>query len=214
MKPLSIERSTTVDRTAAALRAEILAGELAPGTRLRELELATALGVSRNTVRETLSVLAAEGLLTRTSYKGVVVTQLSAADVHDIYVARRAVELAAVDAAAAAGPDALAPLLAAVDGFVAVARSSQGDPMHLADAEVHCALVRLCGSARLSKVHADLLAELRLVLSPHYDSGSREEIVARHLEFADLLRRRDWPGARLQLERRLRASEAEVLGGL
>jgi DNA-binding GntR family transcriptional regulator len=45
------------------LRSAIQAGQLPPGTRLREVELAESLGLSRTPVREALSRLESEGLL-------------------------------------------------------------------------------------------------------------------------------------------------------
>src|SRR5947209_7160169 len=50
-------------RVYAALQSAIITGELPPGARLRDQELATRLGVSRTPVREALQQLEAEGLV-------------------------------------------------------------------------------------------------------------------------------------------------------
>lgn len=56
--------STEKDRLVARLRGEILAGKLAPGERLpRETELSERYHVSRNTAREAISALSAQGLI-------------------------------------------------------------------------------------------------------------------------------------------------------
>ena len=60
---LALQRVSTVDAIAAALRTRILDGELAAGERLRELELADAYGVARHSLRAALRALAAEGLV-------------------------------------------------------------------------------------------------------------------------------------------------------
>ena len=74
MERSQIHRLSVADQVASVLRQRILDGELRPGTPLQELSLATALGVSRNTMREALRILALEGLLHRNLHRGVVVS--------------------------------------------------------------------------------------------------------------------------------------------
>ena len=73
---LSLEPVTTVDRVAEELRRSLFEGELGPGTPLREVALAEALGVSRSTVREALGLLVAEGLADRVPNSGTQVRRL------------------------------------------------------------------------------------------------------------------------------------------
>ena len=60
-----IHRETVADKSVAALRDRIIAGELRPGTAVTEEAIAEELGVSRATVRQALNTLMLEGLLTR-----------------------------------------------------------------------------------------------------------------------------------------------------
>jgi GntR family transcriptional regulator of vanillate catabolism len=60
-------------RVVVRIREMILQGELAPGQRVREVELASKLGVSRTPVRESLPILAQEGVLTHLDTRGFVV---------------------------------------------------------------------------------------------------------------------------------------------
>ncbi len=80
------------DRAYEALRAEIIAWELPPGSVLAEVEQAARLGVSRTPLREALSRLAADGLVAPHGGRGVVVTDLSADDVRELFEVRRALE--------------------------------------------------------------------------------------------------------------------------
>lgn len=77
---------------ASRLRGMILAGELAPGTRLREVQLCEQLGVSRTPVREALRTLAAEGLVDLLPNRSVVVSQLHAPDLEHLFVTFGAIE--------------------------------------------------------------------------------------------------------------------------
>ncbi|KKB12209.1 hypothetical protein VE25_08935 [Devosia geojensis] len=70
---------------AAHLRSMILTGEMPPGTRLREQQLCEQLGVSRTPVREALRTLAAEGLVDLLPNRSVVVSQVRAPDIADLF---------------------------------------------------------------------------------------------------------------------------------
>ncbi len=83
---------STVDQVESTLRDRMLRGELEPGERLRQDELASELGVSKIPVREALQRLAASGLLLFESNRGAVVPSLSADDALENYALRRAIE--------------------------------------------------------------------------------------------------------------------------
>lgn len=74
------------------LRDEIVRGNLVPGQRLRQDELAETYGVSTMPIREALRELEAEGLVTITPHRGAEVTQLTADDLEDIYEIRVVLE--------------------------------------------------------------------------------------------------------------------------
>src|SRR5918993_1976159 len=70
---------------AAALRAEILAGETRPGALLRQEDLAARFAMSRIPVRDALRLLEAEGLVTIATNRGAQVTQLSRDEIAEIH---------------------------------------------------------------------------------------------------------------------------------
>ncbi|MGB3911596.1 MAG: GntR family transcriptional regulator [Pseudolysinimonas sp.] len=79
-------------RIASELRDAILDGEYAPGTRIRQEDLADRYGVSRVPVREALRMLEAEGLLTLVANTGAWVTRLTLADCEELYRIRERIE--------------------------------------------------------------------------------------------------------------------------
>lgn len=83
---------TKQDIIIEAIRNAILSGELSPGKRLRQEELAKKFNASSTPVREALRALRAEGLLTYIPYKGMTVAGSSAADVKEIYLVRQYLE--------------------------------------------------------------------------------------------------------------------------
>ena len=92
---LALQRVSTVDAIAAALRTRILDGELGAGERLRELELAEAYGVARHSLRAALRALAAEGLVVIEPNRGARVAALTRADLLALFELRLALELEA-----------------------------------------------------------------------------------------------------------------------
>ena len=88
----SATHGATGARVAASLRNAILAGEYAPGERIRQDELAAAAGASRLPVREALRMLESEGLVTLVANTGAWVSQLSASECHELYLMREHLE--------------------------------------------------------------------------------------------------------------------------
>src|SRR5690242_16976122 len=110
VQDLRITRSSAVDQVDEAVREMILRGELAPGTRLREVQMAESIGISRNTGRDALRDLARQGLVARAVHRGAVVARLREGDVVDASRVGRAIEPGAVGASVAASPDQVAGL--------------------------------------------------------------------------------------------------------
>ena len=78
----------------------IVSGELLPGQKVHQSELAERLNVSRIPVREALSTLQAEGVLEHKSNTGYTVTRFSSEDLSELYLMRRLLEteiLASID---------------------------------------------------------------------------------------------------------------------
>ena len=78
----------------------ILEGRLLPGQRLREIELASALGVSRTPVREALWRLEVQGLVAHAPRKGMVIRSLEHQEVTELYLMREVLEGTAAGLAA------------------------------------------------------------------------------------------------------------------
>lgn len=83
---------TTTDRVVDTLRELILRGDLAPGARLGEVELAERLGVSRTPVREALSRLAAHGLVDMAPNRGARVATWSLTELEGVFDLRSSLE--------------------------------------------------------------------------------------------------------------------------
>jgi len=210
---LSLEPVSTVDRVAEELRRSLFEGELGPGTPLREVALAAALGVSRSTVREALGMLVAEGLADRVPNRGTQVRRLDPEQVRDVCQARVVIETAGVrrwDVADQSLRDDVRRALAAFSELTA----SDYTPAEFTAAhlEIHRALSALTGSARLVAVAESLHSEVRLALA-HVDRarGNALEQVHSHAGLISLLERHDLEAAAGELAAHLRGAETSML---
>jgi DNA-binding GntR family transcriptional regulator len=167
---------SNVGRGVSALRRRILAGEVRPGWPLREVALAAELGVSRNTLREVLLVLASEGLVQHVPHHGARVVPLGVRDARDIYLVRQLIESAAVERAATRPQEASEYLSAAVGRLEAAAAAHDLDQLVEADLGFHRSLAAVLESDRLSavfrRIETQLLLAFRSSRSPTANTSS------------------------------------------
>src|SRR5260221_10611246 len=92
-------QKTKMAVVAETLRSAILSGDLGPGERLTQEELAARFNVSMTPVREAIQQLVAEGILDQSPYKGVQVAEVTSQDATEIDLIRSSVEAPAVKSA-------------------------------------------------------------------------------------------------------------------
>src|SRR3954469_192137 len=85
-------QQTATDYAVVQLRALLISGALAPGTRVDQAKLAEGLGVSLVPIREALGRLQAAGLVEIVPHRGVFVSNVSAEELVDIYTVREILE--------------------------------------------------------------------------------------------------------------------------
>ena len=213
---LSLEHSTTVDRVADELRRALFDGEVEPGTPLREIALADAMGVSRSTVREALAVLVNEGIATRAPNRGVYVTELDPYAVRDVCRSRAVLEVAGIrrwDEAGEAARDAVRRALG--DFILAVQSDASRAELTAAHLAIHRSFVALTESPRLTALADALTAEVRLGLAKvdRIRRNSSDQ-VASHRSLLTLLERGDVEAAAQELDDHLAHAETSMLDAL
>jgi DNA-binding GntR family transcriptional regulator len=208
---VTIQRQSTTEQVADALRQAILSGHVLPGTPLREATLAAELGVSRNTIREAARILGSEGLVRHQMNRGIVVADITGQDVGDIYTARAALEMAGLEALMTHRDPAVYRKLADLADQIELA-FGRGDITDVLDGDrlFHATLVAATGSPRLQRFHAQLQQEQRLALSlAERSSHQLGRTADDHQRLLDALRG-NRAQARTQLTAHLRAGAAEL----
>ncbi|MFI5608862.1 GntR family transcriptional regulator [Amycolatopsis sp. NPDC051903] len=161
-----VSRESTAAVIARQLRDAIMTGALPPGTQLGETDLASRFQVSRGPLREAMQHLVSEGLVRSERHRGLFVIDLEPDDVFDVYLARSAVERAALLCALRGDRDAITAVLEqAVADMAAAADDDDPAALSTADLAFHEALITASGSKRLVRMARTLLIETRMCLT-------------------------------------------------
>ena len=195
------------------LRQAILAGELAPGARLFQEEVARQIGVSRSPVREAFLRLEAEGLVIVTPQRGAVVARLDLEEIAEIHELRAMLEgHAAQLAAERAGPELLARLRALLEEMVVAEHAGNVNVWVDLNRRFHYAIYEATGRAHLIRLIKSLAVHMTrhvhmYATIPHLIGTASDE----HLQIYRALERRDGMSARNVLEHHIRRSCHDLL---
>ena len=180
-----IRVDSVVDLAYERIRDLVLSGELAPGARLGQVELAERFGISRTPVREALRRLAGEGLVDPLSNRGFRVADLGLEAVLRRLEVRALLEpgIARLAAERRSGRD-----IEGLDGSIArEERARSGLAAHDASRDFHIALARATGNEELVRVLESLwLVEVgrRLLWRRSVASDWQRDDVREHREIA------------------------------
>lgn len=174
-------RRIAADRAAHALRGEILDGRLPGGTRLQEVSLAKRLSVSRTPVREAISRLVTEGLVTRDATGAASVFRPTVADLTEIYEIRFPLEsLAATLAVQRSTPAYASVIRGRLDDLTRAQpgqqRSRSHDLLHM-DLYENCGRPRLIALVRMLRAQSEPYVRLASQIDPEFARVARAQHV-------------------------------------
>lgn len=176
----------------ASLRERIVRGDLTPGARLSESDIASAYCLSRQPVREAFIKLAEQHLVEVRPQRGTYVGLISVADVRTARFIREAVE---VDIIRTVVETADATALAALDSQVATQRALNADApsqdFMLLDEKFHRTLAELAGQAAVADHLQELNVQMDRVRHISARQFARDKSVIQHAELVGAIRARD-----------------------
>ena len=162
------------------LKRQILVGEIAPGTRMMEVELADVMGVSRTPVREAIRKLEKEGLVTIEPRKGAYASNISIKDMVDVLEVRQGLEgMAAAIASGKITERQKVDLLNVVEKYKAAVESANIEEIIKYDEEFHSMIISISGNKTLMQVFStvqELALRFRYI---YYDDFNRYESMPR-----------------------------------
>jgi DNA-binding GntR family transcriptional regulator len=220
----SVSLPTAAERAYLELRQRILDGRLPAGHRLKEIELARELGISRTPVRDALSRLSVEGLLDFRPNSGATVAVWSEVHIDQMFRIRAMLEPFAAEIAASQISDAEVSELGNLCAIMeeAARRESSEDLMKLAaaNARFHRIIIDAARSDHLAKlISLAVDAPLTLRIFSRYSPEEIERSMRHHRELVDALAHRDplWASSAMRTHilaaigaaRKTRAAEAK-----
>ena len=190
-----------------SLKQAILLGNLQPGTKLNETQVARQMGTSTTPVREAFRLLAAEGFLKIEPWKGAVVQEYSTDEIMEVFQCREVLETLALEltiSRLANAPDREAAL-ERIDKEISL---SEGEDAFSGfvdrNSGIHDFWIKGSGNHRLMALMdslSDVLLHDRNVSA--MDEQRRREIIQEHREIFEAVRELDQAKARAALVRHI-----------
>lgn len=195
------------------LRQAILRGEMEPGERLMEIQLAQKLGVSRTPIREAIRKLELEGLVIMIPRKGAEVAHITEKDMRDVLEVRCTLEELAVELACKhVTPEYIAELRAANKIFESAIVSR--DLMSIVDADVqfHDVIYSMTGNARLIQIINKLREQMyRYRLEYIKDARSHSILISEHEDIINKIEKNEVDAAKSVIRQHIQNQEKGIV---
>jgi DNA-binding GntR family transcriptional regulator len=206
-----VAHSNIRDQAVGILRDQILDGTYEPGSRLNEVEVAEAMGMSRGPLREALQRLVAEGLVDLVPHRGAFVRSFSPVELQQMYEFREIVESGAARLAATRATDddvaALRAMLHETDQLLGIT----SDVAYPATPDFHRRILELSGNPALLRAGTELQTQVRIARqSSGRKPGRARAAYDEHGEIVSAIERRDAEAAAVAMSRHLARSLANI----
>lgn len=192
------------------LRADMISCTLAPGTELREAELASRFDMSKSPVRDALMRLEREGLVITLPRQGYRVAPVSLADVLDMFHLRAALERACVERIVLNASD---EQLRSLDEFRQLDAAAWEGGFIAFNRAFHRRIAELGGNARMRDQLNDLIDLLERAVQVSVASinkGDPQALVTEHTEIINALQARALKRAQRLAEQHITAAGKRV----
>lgn len=195
------------------IRNAIISGNLKPGERLMEVQVAESLGVSRTPVREAIRKLELEGLVIMLPRKGAFIADLSVKDLTEVMEIRATLEgLAAGLAAIRIDENELEELELKALKFHKLAENDDVEALIIADLELHDAIFRASRNDRLIQLNNNLREQVeRFREIYHKKVNKSKETSKEHYEMVEAISNRDLDKAEKLARRHIENAERSIL---
>ncbi|KYO67284.1 GntR family transcriptional regulator [Thermovenabulum gondwanense] len=196
-----------------ALREAIISGELKPGERLMEVQLAEEMGVSRTPVREAIRKLELEGLVVMVPRKGAYVAGLSMKDAADVFEVRQSLEgLAAALAAERITDEEIESLERVLLEINDAAEKNDLDLIIQKDAEFHNILFKASRNDRLVQIISNLKEQIdRFRIQSFENPGRLKKLMEEHKKIVEAITERNVEKAKKLAEEHIEKVENNVM---
>lgn len=198
------------------LRTQIITGKMSANQRINENDLATSLGVSRPPIREAFRILENEHLLVSVPRKGTYVTDVSIADLTELFQTREMIEIYSIDLLKAIESPDLSEVETALEEALNLSLPSIENPdemlhFHRVFAGFHGKLVESTANSRIILFYKTISLNLtRYQVMYLFMPGSVGQSLQDHQKIINLIKKAEFNQAKEALLKHLRFT-SEVL---
>lgn len=198
------------------LKRIILQGQVPPGGKLNEGELASALGISRTPVREAMNRLEKEGLVEIFPQRGAFVVRLAEKDIYELFLIRENLEgLAAYLASQQMNEKNLLRLEACVQGFREPFGEKDVQRYAREDFRFHQMLIQFSGARRLMNLLSTLHDHIRIFrLTTRGVSARMQPSLEEHRQIIEALGRKQPEEAERKMRQHIRHVRNGVMANI
>lgn len=198
-----LERTLLKDQATRLLRDYIINGQVAPGTKLVEREVAEMLGVSRAPARDALIELERAGLVESRS-NGRHVIELDERDICELYQVRLALEKLAVELACQKNtPQDNAALTALFQKMKEATRKGNEQVYRESDVETHRLIWQQAGNSQLLHTLNSMVGPIFMFVTWHADKFDWDVTLHLHEDLLNQIKAGDATSAVVSIERHL-----------
>ena len=188
------------------LRQAILRGEMEPGERLMEIQLADKLGVSRTPIREAIRKLELEGLVIMIPRKGAEVAHITEKDMRDV------LEVTATLACRNVTPERIEELKMANKRFEAAIISKDVVAIVDADVNFHDIIYAMTDNQRLIQIINNLREQMyRYRLEYVKDARAHSILISEHKDIIDKLSKKDEENTKIVIRQHITNQEKGII---
>jgi len=206
---------TRAEQVFKRIQSAIVEGQIAPGSKISEPELAKRYGISRGPLREAMHRLEGQKLLVRVPHIGARVVSLSAKELIELYQVREALEGLACRLAAEHMPaseiDELRQILELHEQDAAF-QAGVGYYQQEGDFDFHFRIIKGSGNAALTRLLGDELYQLMRMYRLQFASTPKRprQAFIEHHRILDALAARDAELAQMLMQRHIAASRRNI----
>jgi len=211
MNRTATAKQREVTRIVDSLAQAIAQHRLRPGTRLVEAHIVEALNANRNHVQAALQRLALQHIVTIAPNRGAMVSQPSAAEAQEIFIARRAIERAIVEAIT---PEKMAQHQPRLEAQMQSERAAveSGDRRAIVEAlsRFHQVLADIGGNQVLREILTNLMVRSSLIVALYQRNDVPACSSGEHQAILDALAQNDAPAATRMMLEHLNVLESQL----
>lgn len=200
MTQKTVVRQSLKDQVKSILIDRMIDGELAPGDRIKELQVAKELGTSQAPVREAIRCLETLGYVEHIPHVGAMVRVFNKGEIEEAYQVREALEVHSTSLAHAPLDDLVEELDEHLDTMLLAAQKGNIRLFTQADNAFHRAIVAYCRNATMLAQWESLKVQMQVIATLLKASMPLDEVYALHPPIVEAFRKHSQDRACLLLK--------------